>query len=138
MDAVLTLQENLHFTVVAPSGFVINIDTKAPAGEMSKGATPIELLLMSLAGCTAMDVVSILRKKRQNVTGFQIRVHGERADDHPRVFTDFELEYVVQGVNIDPMAVQRSIELSVEHYCSVHAMLEKAATIRTRYTIIQE
>lgn len=138
MDAVLTLQENLHFTAVAPSGFVVDIDTKAPAGEMSRGASPMELLLMGLAGCTAMDVVSILRKKRQNVTGFQIRVHGERVEDHPRVFTDFELEYIVKGIDIDPLAVQRSIELSVEHYCSVHAMLEKAATIRTRYTIIQE
>ncbi len=138
MDAVLALQNDMHFTAVANSGYVVHLDTKAPEGEESRGASPIELLIMSLAGCTAMDVVSILRKKRQNLTGFQIRVHGERAEDHPRVFTDFDLEYVVQGVDIDPMAVQRSIELSVEHYCSVHAMLEKAATIRTRYTIIQE
>ncbi len=107
-------------------------------GQPRRGASPMELLMLSLAGCTAMDVISILRKKRQNVTGFQIRIHGDRADSHPKVFTDFELEYIVRGVGIDPQAVERSIQLSVENYCSVHAMLEKAAHITTKYTIIEE
>jgi putative redox protein len=138
MDAILTLQDEMHFTAVANSGFVVHLDTKPPAGEESRGASPMELLMISLAGCTAMDVVSILRKKRQNLTGFEIRIHGDRATDHPKVFTDFELEYVVRGVDIDPAAVERSIELSTESYCSAHAMLEKSASIRTRYTIIQE
>lgn len=138
MDAVLTLQDGMHFTAVANSGYVVHLDTKAPEGEESRGASPMELLMISLAGCTAMDVISILRKKRQNVTGFEIRVHGDRATDHPKVFTDFELEYVVRGVGIDPAAVERSIQLSTETYCSAHAMLEKAAAIRTRFTIIQE
>lgn len=138
MDAVLALQNDMHFTAVANSGYVVHLDTKAPEGEESRGASPMELLMISLAGCTAMDVISILRKKRQNVTGFEIRVHGDRATDHPKVFTDFELEYVVRGVGIDPAAVERSIQLSTETYCSAHAMLEKAAAIRTRYTIIQE
>lgn len=138
MDAVLTLQENMHFTAAADSGYVVHLDTKAPEGEASRGASPMELLMISLAGCTAMDVVSILRKKRQNLTGFEIRIHGDRATDHPKVFTDFELEYVIRGVDIDPAAVERSIQLSTENYCSAHAMLEKAASIRTRYTIIEE
>lgn len=138
MDAVLTLQDEMHFTAVANSGFVVHLDAKAPEGEKSRGASPMELLMISLAGCTAMDVVSILRKKRQNLTGFEIRIHGDRSGDHPKVFTDFELEYVVRGVGIDPAAVERSIQLSTETYCSAHAMLEKAASIRTRYTIIQE
>ena len=128
----------MHFTAVANSGYVVHLDTKAPADEVSRGASPMELLMISLAGCTAMDVVSILRKKRQNLTGFEIRIHGDRATDHPKVFTDFELEYVVRGVDIDPAAVERSIQLSTENYCSAHAMLEKAAHIRTRYTIIEE
>ncbi len=138
MDAILTLQNQLHFTAVADSGFTVHMDTKAPAGEASQGASPMELLMIGLAGCTAMDVVSILRKKRQNLTGFEIRIHGDRAAEHPKVFTDFELEYIVRGVDIDPSAVERAILLSVENYCSVHAMLEKAAHIRTRFTIIQE
>ena len=98
----------------------------------------MELLMIGLAGCTAMDVVSILRKKRQNMSGFEIRIHGDRTTDHPKVFTDFELEYVVHGVDIDPAAVERAIQLSTETYCSAHAMLEKAAHIRTRFTIINE
>lgn len=138
MDATLTLQDEMHFTAVANSGYVVHVDTKAPEGQVSRGASPMELLMISLAGCTAMDVISILRKKRQNVTGFEIRIHGDRMTDHPKVFTDFELEYVVRGVDIDPAAVERSIQLSTETYCSAHAMLEKAASIRTRYTIIQE
>lgn len=138
MDATLTLQDEMHFTAVANSGYVVHVDTKAPEGQVSRGASPMELLMISLAGCTAMDVISILRKKRQNVTGFEIRIHGDRMTDHPKVFTDFELEYVVRGVDIDPAAVERSIQLSTDTYCSAHAMLEKAASIRTRYTIIQE
>jgi len=138
MDATLTLQDEMHFTAMANSGYVVHVDTKAPEGQVSRGASPMELLMISLAGCTAMDVISILRKKRQNVTGFEVRIHGDRATDHPKVFTDFELEYVVSGVDVDPAAVERSIQLSTETYCSAHAMLEKAASIRTRYTIIQE
>lgn len=138
MDATLTLQDEMHFTAVANSGYVVHVDTKAPEGQVSRGSSPMELLMISLAGCTAMDVISILRKKRQNVTGFEVRIHGDRATDHPKVFTDFELEYVVSGVDVDPAAVERSIQLSTETYCSAHAMLEKAASIRTRYTIIQE
>ena len=138
MDAILTLQDEMHFTAVPDSGYVVHLDSKPSVGGMGQGASPMELLMISLAGCTAMDVISILRKKRQNVTGFEIRIHGDRATDHPKVFTDFELEYVVRGVDIDPAAVARAIELSTETYCSAHAMLEKAAAIRTRYTIIQE
>ncbi len=138
MDAILTLEDGMHFTAVPDSGYVVHLDTKAQAGGPSAGASPMELLMISLAGCTAMDVVSILRKKRQNLTGFEIRVHGDRTADHPKVFTDFELEYVVRGVDIDPAAVERAIQLSTENYCSAHAMLEKAAHIRTRYTIINE
>ena len=138
MDALITLQEDLYFTAVPDSGYVINMESSPPEGQARRGASPMELLMVSLAGCTAMDVVSILRKKRQNMSGFEIRIHGDRTADHPKVFTDFELEYVVRGVDIDPAAVERAIQLSTENYCSVHAMLEKAAHIRTRFTIINE
>lgn len=138
MDATVTLQDHMYFTAVPESGYVVPLESGPPEGQARRGASPLELLLISLAGCTAMDVISILRKKRQNVTNFEVRVHAERAVDHPRVFTDFALEYVVRGVNVDPAAVERSIQLSNETYCSVHAMLEKAAPIRTRYTIIDD
>lgn len=138
MDALITLQEDLYFTAVPDSGYVINMESSPPEGQARRGASPMELLMVSLAGCTAMDVVSILRKKRQNMTGFEIRIHGDRAADHPRRFTDFELEYIVKGVGIDPSAVERAIQLSTESYCSVHVMLEKAAHIRTRFTIVED
>lgn len=128
----------MYFTAVAPSGVMVDVESSPAAGQPRRGASPMELLLISLAGCTAMDVLSILRKKRQSVTGFQIRIHGDRADTHPKVFTDFELEYIVRGVGIDPVAVARAIQLSVENYCSVHAMLAKAAQIKTKYTIIAD
>ncbi len=138
MDATLTLQDGMYFTAIPSSGVVVDVESSPMEGQPRRGASPMELLLISLAGCTAMDVISILRKKRQNVTSFQIRIHGDRAITHPRVFTDFELEYIVRGVGIDPAAVERSIQLSVENYCSVHAMLEKAATIKTTFTIIAD
>ncbi len=135
MDATITLQDGMYFTAIPDSGVVVPMESSPPEGQPRRGASPMELLMISLAGCTAMDVVSILRKKRQNLTGFEIRIHAERATDHPKVFTAFELEYVVRGVDIDPAAVDRAIQLSSETYCSVHAMLEKAAHISTRYTI---
>lgn len=138
MDATITLQDGMYFTAIPDSGVVVPMESSSPEGQARRGASPMELLMISLAGCTAMDVVSILRKKRQNVTGFEIRIHAERATDHPKVFTAFELEYVVRGSDIDPAAVDRAIQLSTESYCSVHAMLEKAAHITTRYTIVAE
>ncbi|HOU40398.1 MAG TPA: OsmC family protein [Promineifilum sp.] len=138
MDAIITLQDEMHFTALPTSGQLVHMDSKPSETGLRQGASPMELLLSALGGCTAMDVISILRKKRQAVTGFEVRVHGERTTEHPQVFTDITIEYVVRGVNIDPAAVARSIELSTETYCSVHAMLHQAANIRTAYTIVQE
>jgi len=138
MDAIITLQDEMHFTALPTSGQLVHMDSKPSETGLRQGASPMELLLSALGGCTAMDVISILRKKRQAVTGFEVRVHGERTTEHPKVFTDITIEYVVRGVNIDPAAVARSIELSTETYCSVHAMLHQAANIRTAYTIVQE
>ena len=138
MDAIITLQDEMHFTAVPTSGQLVHLDTKPTETGLRQGASPMELLLIALGGCTALDVISILRKKRQAVTGFEVRVHGDRATEHPKAFTDITIEYVVRGVNIDPAAVARSIELSTETYCSVHAMLHQAANIRTTYTIVEE
>jgi putative redox protein len=138
MDATITLQDNMHFTAVANSGVPIHIDSTPPEGHLRQGPSPMELVLFALGGCTAMDVISILRKKRQDVTGFEVRVHGDRVTTYPMVFTDFVIEYVVRGVNIDPEAVARAVELSIENYCPVHAMLEKAAHIATKITIVPE
>jgi putative redox protein len=103
-----------------------------------KGPSPMQLLLMGLAGCTAMDVVSILEKKRQDVTSFAVNVVGNRAPEHPRYYTDIELEFVVRGRNVSPQAVERAIELSETKYCSASANLKPTSKITTRYRIEEE
>lgn len=102
------------------------------------GPRPVNLLLIGLCGCTGMDVVSILRKKRQPFTGLQVKATAERAEEHPKVFTKIHLEFVVTGKEVDPQAVERSIELSQTKYCPASAMLSQAAEITTSYRIIEE
>ena len=97
----------------------------------------MEMILLGLAGCTAMDVISILQKKRQDVTAFEIRVHADRAEEHPRVFTHIVLEYVVTGRHVEIDAVKRSIDLSLEKYCSVHAMLSKSVPIEHTFKVVE-
>lgn len=135
MEATITLQEGMHFTASADGSPVVHLDASPSVGGTGLGPSPMQFMLFSLGGCTAMDVISILRKKRQNVTGFEVRVHGDRAEDHPKVFTDIVIEYVVRGVDIDPAAVERAIQLSSDIYCPAQAMLGKAANIRTTYII---
>jgi putative redox protein len=135
-DAQVIWKDGLAFEGIGGSGLEVSLDTIAEEGG-GTGFSPTELLLVSLAGCTAMDVISILQKKRQDVTGFEVRAHGLRADDHPRVFTDITLEYVVRGHNVDPKAVERSIELSETKYCSVAGMLKKSVHITTTYRVEQ-
>ena len=103
-----------------------------------KWPSPMQMVLIGLAGCTAMDVISILGKKRQDVTGFQVNVVGDRAPDHPKYYTDIELEFVVRGRNIDPRAVERAIELSETKYCSATANLKPTSNIFTRFRIEEE
>jgi putative redox protein len=98
------------------------------------GASPMEMLLISLAGCTGMDVASILEKGQQDLRGFQLAVRGKRRDEHPRIYTEIEIEYRLWG-DLDPKAVERAINLSKEKYCSVSAMLASAAKIHARFTI---
>lgn len=126
---------DMTFESAGRQGLHVVMDATPESGGQAQGFTPMELLLVALAGCTAMDVISILKKKRQPVTSFEIITRGERADDHPRIYTSIEIEYIVRGQGIDPRAVERAIELSETKYCSVSNMLNKAARIITRYRI---
>lgn len=101
------------------------------------GPHPMQLVLMGLCGCTGMDVISILKKKRQSFTGLQVNATAERAEEHPRVYTQIHLEFVVTGDDVDPDTVERSIELSQTKYCSASAMLGKTADITTSYRIVE-
>ena len=98
----------------------------------------MELVLTGLAGCTAMDVISILLKKRQDVTDFEVQVHADRASQRPKVFTQAVIEYIITGREIDETALQRSIELSAAAYCPAQAMLGKIMPIELKYTIYEQ
>src|SRR4029078_6189391 len=98
--------------------------------------TPMELLLLGLGGCTAIDVISILRKMRQDVVGYEVRVDGTPADDHPKVFTEIVVEHIVRGRNLSEESVCRAIQLSVTRYCSAQAMLGKVAQIEDSSRIV--
>jgi|SRR5215831_9020118 len=100
--------------------------------------SPMELVLVALGGCSGADVVGILEKKRQRVTGYRIEVRGERRDQHPRIYTKIEVIHYVRGHSIDPRAVQHAIELSENKYCSVSAMLGASAELSMRYEITEE
>jgi putative redox protein len=104
-------------------------------GDGAEGPSPMDVMLAGLAGCTGMDVISILQKMRQHVTGLRVEVHGTRAETHPRAYTAITVEYVVSGREVRDDAVRRAIQLSEEKYCSVSAMLGKTANITWTYRI---
>jgi len=137
MDAKVTWKGKMSFTGTADTGFTLPLDAEPAVGGDNDGFRPLELMAISLAGCTAMDVISILQKKRQEVTSFEVKVHAERTDEFPKVFTHLMVEYNVTGHNVDPAAVERSIELSSTKYCPAQAMLAKAVTIEHKYTIVE-
>ncbi|HEX9373794.1 MAG TPA: OsmC family protein [Roseiflexaceae bacterium] len=134
LSAQVRLDHDLHFVGSAAAGHQVHMDSPATPGS-SAGPTPMELVLMSLAGCSAMDVISILRKKRQPVAGLEVGVRGQRSDEYPTVYTAIQLEYVVRGAGVDPAAVVRAIELSRDHYCPVWAMLGQSAVITWSYRL---
>ncbi len=126
----------LQLTGKSGNGSEIVLDHLLPGeGGVEIGPRPLELLLLGLAGCTAMDVVSILKKKRQSFTSLQVKVSAERADEHPKVYTKIHLEFVVQGQEVKARAVARAIELSQTTYCPAAAMLSQAVDITTSYRV---
>jgi putative redox protein len=134
MDAKVTWKnEGLLFDATAETGGIVSLASSLDQG--AKGFRPMELLAMGLVGCTSMDVMSILQKKRQDVTAFEVRVHTETADEYPKVWTKAVIEYVVTGRNVDPAAVERAMQLSKDTYCPAQAMLGKAVEIELKYTI---
>jgi putative redox protein len=132
--ASVALAEGMHFDGTIDS-FHIALDAEEDVGGTGAGPQPHRLLLLALAGCTAMDVISILRKKRQQVNGLTVAVQGIRAEQHPKIYTQIEVFYRVQGTNVDPHAVERAIELSRTQYCPVMATLSKVGDVTTRYEI---
>ncbi len=137
MDAKLTWKSGMAFNGIADSNIDVPMDATIEHGGAGTGAAPMEFMLMGLGGCTAMDVISILQKKRQEVTNFEIILHADRATEHPKVFTHVTIEYVVTGHNIDAEAVARAVELSETKYCSGIAMMRKATNLSTSYRVVE-
>lgn len=108
------------------------------SGEGRKGIKPTELVLLGLGGCTGIDVVSILEKKRQQVTSLEITVGAERREEHPKAFTSYNIHYTVTGKDLSTKAVEDAIRLSEERYCSVSASLRPGAPVTTSFEIVQE
>ncbi len=135
MEAKVVWKGRMSFDGSSDSGFVVPLGTDPAVGGDNDGSRPMELIGIGLAGCTAMDVISILQKKKQKVNSFEVRVNAEKASEHPRVFTVIELEYIISGDDIDRAAVERAVELSETKYCPAQAMLSKAAKISHKITI---
>jgi putative redox protein len=123
------------FVGVTPSGHAQAIETNS---ERASAATPMELLLIALGSCTAVDVISILKKKRQQVTDYRVEVSGARREEHPHSYTRLEVKHIVRGQAVSEQAVARAIELSDTKYCSVAATLGGSAEIVTSYEIVEE
>jgi len=123
------------FVAVTPSGHAQVLDTDT---QRSTAASPMELLLIALGGCTAVDVISILKKKRERVTDYRVEVRGERRAEHPRAYTRLEVRHIVRGRGVSAKSVAQAVELSESKYCSVAATLRPAAEIVSTYEIIED
>ena len=132
--AVIQLTGDDLFVGYAPSGNVMTIDTNHLR---HSAASPMELLLLALGSCTAVDVISILRKKRQNVMDYRIEVRGQRREEHPRSYKRMEVHHIITGRNISGQSVAQAVELSDQKYCSVAATFRPTAEIVSSFEIIE-
>lgn len=135
MATKLIWKNKMCFEAEAESGHKILLDLSEKSGGEDKGPRPGELILVSLAGCTAVDVVNILKKMREKLDGLEVIVKSESAEQHPRVLKKIHIEYNLKGGNLKENNVKRAIELSMEKFCWVSVMLKKTAEISYRYTI---
>lgn len=138
MKASVTWQGDLSFKGTADSGFEVPLGAEPEVGGDDDGFRPLELMALSLAGCTGMDVISILEKKRQEITAYEVKVDAVRAEEHPKVFTEARIEYHVTGKEVIEKAVLRSIELSATQYCPAQGMLDQLMPIKLVYYIYED
>lgn len=136
MKARITWQEGVSFRGETESGHAVLMDGAQEAGGKNLGPRPMEMILLGLGGCTAFDVILILRKSRQVVTDCQIEIEAQRALTDPRVFTKIHLHFVVTGKELNPQQVERAINLSAEKYCSASMMLKETVNITHDYEIV--
>ena len=137
MKSSIRWTDGIQFVAEVGSGHALVVDGAPDHGGRNTGARPMELVLAGAASCTAIDVVLMLKKSRQDVSAFSVDADAERATEDPKVFTAIKLTFRVAGRNIDPAAVERAVKLSKEKYCSATAMLGHTATITTEIVVTQ-
>jgi putative redox protein len=125
------------FVAEAGSGHTFTMDGSAEVGGRNLGARPMEVMLIGMGGCTAIDVVSMLKKQRQDITGVEVALVGERAGDHPMVYTEVKLVYTVRGRKLNKALVERAVSLSDEKYCSATAMFKKSAKVTHEVVLVE-
>ena len=138
MTAVVTLQENVRWKVEAGSGHSLTVDGPVEAGGENAGFRPMELMLLGLGGCLAYDMLMILRRMREDVSGYQLKLVGQRADEPPTVYTEVTLEHTITGYGIDEANVKRALNLAESKYCSASAMFSKTAKLNHKLHIVED
>ena len=136
METQLKWAGNAAFIGTASSGHTVVMDGPAEGGGRNLGPRPMEMLILGMGACSTYDVVSILKKSRQEITDCEIKITSQRADSDPKVFTDIQLHFIVSGKDLKEKQVERAIKLSAEKYCSASIMLGKTANITHDFEII--
>lgn len=137
MDCVVKWVDNMSFLAETGSGHMINMDGAPDAGGRNLAARPMELLLAGTGGCTAFDVMLILKKSRQQVTGCEVTLKADRASEDPKVFTRIGFHFKISGRGLKPEVVERAIHLSAEKYCSASIMIGKTAKMEHTWEIVE-
>ncbi len=138
MKASVNWGSRMKFVGAGPSGHPIQMDADEDVGGEDCAVRPMEMIALGLIGCQAMDVISVLQKKRQDVTKFEVKFDGPRSPEFPKVFTRAAITFVVTGKHVDEVAVLRSIELAATKYCPAQAMLEQAFPMDLHYEIYED
>ena len=125
------------FVAEGGSGHTITMDGAADIGGRNLASRPMEVMLMGMGGCTAIDVVSMLKKQRQDILGVEVSLSGERAGDHPMVYTEVKVVYTVRGRRLNKALVERAVSLSDEKYCSATAMFKKSAKVSHEVVLVE-
>ncbi len=137
MDATVKWVEGFQFVGQSGSGHAIVMDAGKDSGGTDTGVSPMELLMLGIGGCSGMDVISVLKKKKQEVIDLKVNVKGKLAPEYPKRYTEMNLEFVVTGRGIDEGAVKRAIDLSMDKYCSVKATIEGSAKVNYTFKIVE-
>lgn len=138
MKAKVKYIDGLQFVGETDSGHAVIMDGTPDVGGNNTGPRPMELLLLGIGGCSGMDIVSILKKKKENVRNVEIKINGIKADEYPKKFRDINIEFIVKGRGLSDEAVKKAVELSMTKYCSVKATLEGSTKITYTHTTVEE